>query len=587
MAQETSSFNPLLEHPLPEAGGDGGLTPGSLALAGEALDAHRSYLERLQRVPQLICLDGPAEGAQVWGEVPQLRIGRGYNCHFVLKDPSVAPLHALMTRLPGGTYHLSSQAPDEAPLLVRRNGRLRPVMGIHLQDGMVVRLGKRGPRIRFRFLGAPDQTATLTRWMMALRYDEPLLPEPVLRERLGEVWRTASLQPGQRHTLQQALRYLTPLRFYRRWFYLWGLIGLLLAGVGVSRQLLLNDVRAELSTLKRQLASLWQGQTAGASDPGASNRSTSNRASDSSLLLQNNQNLSGGVRDLGGDLSANASGAQGIPGTTAGSATSGQPASSTPSVTTADGSLADTALSNAALSNAALSNAALSNTDEQALIQGDPIAQQVIRLMRSAGVQQPLLSLSMMRQIHSEIEKEVQRIKHRFEIDAFQARAQKFQPRIEDIFRREFQLPPMLATLAWLESDFRLDAESSDGSLGMWQLSEDVATEYGLITDQGEDFRMDFEASTRGSARYLTDLLTRFGLEQLPLVVAAFHLGPDVVENTLRKHQLWRQDQRTFPALLRLAGTGEADVLSLTQLQYVSRFFAVQVIAANQGYYLN
>lgn len=542
--ESSGALNPLLENAIPEASARTTSPLAMLSATREGLDHQRSLLELLQRMPQLTCLDGPARGSSLWIELPLVRIGRGINCHLVIEDPSVAPIHALLTRLPGGTYYLSSTQPDEAPVLVRRRGMFRPMPALHLQDGMVIRLGKRGPRLRFRFLGQPDETSLLTRLLLALRNDEPLLPEPVLRERLGEVWRTANLQPMERHTLQQALRFLRPYRFYRRWTYLWLLIALLLALGGLSRQLLLNDVRKELATVQRQLASLWQGQSPASTAAGIKPPST------------------------GATLLTGSSTASGVPsGAPAGTASTG---ATRIQATAGEGETAQN----------------LSENDEQTLLSGDPEAQQVLRLMRTAGMAQPTLSLGMMSQIHSEIEKEVQRIKHRFEIEAFQARAQKYQPRIEDIFRREFQLPPMLATLAWLESDFRLDAENSNGGLGMWQLSEAVATQYGLITDQGEDFRMDFEASTRGTARYLTDLLTHFGMEQLPLVIAAFHLGPEVVENTLRKHQLWRLEQRTFPYLLRLAGTGDADTLTQEQLQYVSRFFAVQIIAANQGYYL-
>ncbi|MFM7200842.1 MAG: transglycosylase SLT domain-containing protein [Myxococcota bacterium] len=334
-------------------------------------------------------------------------------------------------------------------------------------------------------------------------------------------------------------------------------MAVLLVLVGVSRQLRLQASEAEAASLKRQLAGYWPTFSAGGRAPQGLQHDQTTR------VLEGAQ-----ARIVIGESAA---GTAGTAGTAADTASAAVVAPVRQETSAGQGP----------------SVAPVDEASEQALLQGDPLAQQVARLMRTGGMAQPTLSLGMMRQIHSELEKEVQRIKHQFELEAFQARSARFRPRIEDILRREFQLPPMLAALAWLESDFRLDAEGSEGKLGMWQLSEEVAAEYGLITEQGEDFRMDFEASTRGSARYLTDLLTRFGLEQLPLVVASFHLGTDVVENTIRQHKLWRHEQRTFPALLRLGSTGDAQTLSPEQLQYVSRFFAVQIIAENQAYYLS
>lgn len=541
--------NPLEENAIVESNVLGASALTSLHMGRNTLDAERARLERLRIVPQMQCLDGPAEGTQIWMEWPVLLIGRGQNCHFKLSDPAVAPLHAKLKHLVGGSYLLAAQHPEEAPIFLRRYGFFRSVQTLHLVDGMVIRLGKHGPRLRFRYLGGQNQPGLLARFVLARGHEEPLLPVPMLQERLDALWRTAPLQPPERHTIQQAIRQLPSLQFYRRWFFLWVVIGGLLGLLGLSRQLLLSDTRQTLASVQRQLESLWlaqHGTTRSATSGGLARAAT---APSTRPAQASDPNARPEVGGTGTDPTPSTNpGKQAGRGFTEGSG--------------------------------------LSASDEQTLMANDPLAQQLLRLLRSVGIVQPALSSGMVSLVHSELEKEVQRIKHRFELEAFQARTLKYQPRIEDIFRREFQLPPMLASLAWLESDFRLDAERPDGRLGMWQLSEEVAIQYDLITDKGEDFRMDFEASTRGSARYLADLLTRFGLESLPLVVLAFHLGPDAVEDTLRTQQLWRTEQRTFPYLLRLAGTGDAHTLTHAQLQYVGRFFAVQIIAANKSFYL-
>lgn len=545
---KANGFNPLLEQPIPEASalplaGMEGLGDGTLA-------SFRSLKERLEQMPLLTSLDGPSEGAQLWVSADYMRIGRGENCHFALRDPAVAPYHARLLKLPGGAFQLAAMNPREAPLFVRKRGRFHAVATVPLRDGMVIRLGKNGPRLRYRFLGEPEQANGVFRLLLSVGFEEPLLSEPMLRERLVQLWRTGTLQPTERNTLQQTLRHLSPLRFYRRWFYIWAVIAIMLVFLGVSREMRLRASESEAAALRRQLAGYWPSSAGSRAAQGL-------RRDQATRVVEGVQ--SGTV------------------------VTETRPQLSTALVS----SDADVQASGVRESESDPDSEAPGEASELALLQGDPLAQQVTRLMRTAGMAQPVVSLGMMRQIHSELEKEVQRIKHQFELEAFQARSARFRPRIEDILRREFQLAPMLAALAWLESDYRLDAEGGEGRLGMWQLSEEVAAEYGLITEQGEDFRMDFEASTRGSARYLSDLLTRFGVEQLPLVVVSFHLGTEVVENTIRQHKLWRQEQRSFPALLRLAGTGDAQTLSTEQLQYVSRFFAVQIIAENQAYYLS
>ncbi|MFM7200841.1 MAG: FHA domain-containing protein [Myxococcota bacterium] len=215
---KANGFNPLLEQAIPEAGAMPMM--GLEGLGDGTLNSYRSLRERLEQMPLLSSLDGPSEGAQLWVTTDYMRIGRGDNCHFVLRDPAVAPYHARLLKLPGGAFQLAAADPHQSLLFVRKRGRFRPVATVPLRDGMLIRLGKNGPRLRYRFLGESERSTGLMRLLLSVGFEEPLLPEPMLRERLVHLWRNGTLQPSERNTLQQTLRHLAPLRFYRRWFYL-------------------------------------------------------------------------------------------------------------------------------------------------------------------------------------------------------------------------------------------------------------------------------------------------------------------------------------------------------------------------------
>lgn len=80
--------------------------------------------------------------------------------------------------------------------------------------------------------------------------------------------------------------------------------------------------------------------------------------------------------------------------------------------------------------------------------------------------------------------------------------------------------PKLLAALAWSESNFRPDAVSSAGALGMTQLMP--ATARGMGVDP-----LDPEQNLEGGARYLKVQLDRFG--RVDHALAAYNAGPTAV----------------------------------------------------------
>lgn len=77
--------------------------------------------------------------------------------------------------------------------------------------------------------------------------------------------------------------------------------------------------------------------------------------------------------------------------------------------------------------------------------------------------------------------------------------------------------PRLLASLVWAESNFRADARSHAGAIGLAQLMPGTAAGLGVDPHDPMD-------NLRGGARYLAAQLDRFGREDLAL--AAYNAGP-------------------------------------------------------------
>ena len=85
-----------------------------------------------------------------------------------------------------------------------------------------------------------------------------------------------------------------------------------------------------------------------------------------------------------------------------------------------------------------------------------------------------------------------------------------------------------------VESGLRPRVMSPDSALGIWQLREATAREFGLRVDEWVDERRDPVRATNAALDYLQHLHDRFG--SWPLAAAAYNAGPTRVARLLRRH---------------------------------------------------
>ena len=87
--------------------------------------------------------------------------------------------------------------------------------------------------------------------------------------------------------------------------------------------------------------------------------------------------------------------------------------------------------------------------------------------------------------------------------------------------------PGLIRALIKAESDFDVQAVSSDGALGLMQLMPDTAKRYGVRN------AFDPEENIAGGVHYLSDLLDMFN-GQVPLALAAYNAGENLVSRIQR-----------------------------------------------------
>ena len=150
-------------------------------------------------------------------------------------------------------------------------------------------------------------------------------------------------------------------------------------------------------------------------------------------------------------------------------------------------------------------------------------------------------------------------------------RAVYYLPMILEIFEAQ-QIPPELAFIPLIESNFRVDAVSPAGAVGLWQFVSGTARCYGLKIDKWVDERRDPEKSTRAAAAYLTALYGMLG--DWDLALAGYYMGEYKVHQAIGKH---RTRDISALAATRAFGNGAK--------QYVSRIKAAMFLARNHQDY--
>ncbi len=98
---------------------------------------------------------------------------------------------------------------------------------------------------------------------------------------------------------------------------------------------------------------------------------------------------------------------------------------------------------------------------------------------------------------------------------------------------REKNLPEELNVLPIIESHLRVNAKSSAGAAGLWQMIKSTARSYDLKVGNDIDERYSVELATNAALEFLEDLYMEF--EDWTLALAAYNCGPGGVKKAIRK----------------------------------------------------
>ena len=156
----------------------------------------------------------------------------------------------------------------------------------------------------------------------------------------------------------------------------------------------------------------------------------------------------------------------------------------------------------------------------------------------------------------------------------FEAALERGKPYIADIQKVfvEEGVPPDLAYVALVESEFKPKAQSGAAARGVWQFMPKTGERFGLEQDFWVDERSDTTKSTRAAAQYLKYLHGKFG--DWNTALAAYNYGEGNVGKAVRKagtNDYWK--------------LSEAGLLPRETRDYVPRIHAAILMAKDPAKY--
>jgi soluble lytic murein transglycosylase-like protein len=129
---------------------------------------------------------------------------------------------------------------------------------------------------------------------------------------------------------------------------------------------------------------------------------------------------------------------------------------------------------------------------------------------------------------------------------AWLARSSDFDAAIARAAREAFVHPELVRAVIVVESGFNPRAVSRRGAVGLMQLLPATARQYGAFN------AFDPEQNIRAGAQYLSYLITRYGIEQLDLVLAAYNAGEAAVEKYGRHVPPYRETRAYVPNVMKM-----------------------------------
>lgn len=97
-------------------------------------------------------------------------------------------------------------------------------------------------------------------------------------------------------------------------------------------------------------------------------------------------------------------------------------------------------------------------------------------------------------------------------------------------------LPPEIALLPMLESNYKIHAVSNKGAAGLWQFMPATGKQFGLKQDGTVDERKDVKASTDAALTYLQYLHKKFN-KNWELALAAYNAGEGTVQRAQERNK--------------------------------------------------